>query len=99
MRMNDGLTSDAMTEAAPEGIRRRLESAAPGPWTSMVEGRDHTSGDSFIMVGPPDRRAADFYLTRGTHPASAADQDFVAAARQDIPRLLREIQRLKSMLE
>lgn len=98
MRMNDDVTSNAMTEAELEGIRRRLESATPGPWTSMVEGRDHASGDSFIMVGPPDRRAEDLYLTRGTHPASAADQDFVAAARQDIPRLLREIQRLKSIL-
>lgn len=94
-----GYARPNVTDAELEGIRKRLESATPGPWTSMVERRDHTSGDSFILVGAPDRRADDLYLSRGSYPASAADQDFVAAARQDIPRLLREIERLKSMLE
>jgi hypothetical protein len=61
----------------------------------MVEGRDHWSGDSFIMVGSEDERGEDIYITVGTQPASMADQDFIAAARQDIERLLREVERLR----
>ena len=93
----DDLSSGGLTDAQLEDIRSRLEFATPGPWTSIVEGRDQLGGDSFIMIGTPDRRGDDLYLSRGSHPASAADQDFVAASRQDIPRLLGEIQRLKSI--
>jgi hypothetical protein len=97
--MSEDLRLDPMTDAELEAIRVRAQAATPGPWTSMVEGRDHTSGDSFIMIGPPERRTDDMYVSLGSHPASPADQDFVAAARQDIPRLLNEIQRLASMLK
>src|ERR1700726_123994 len=94
---DDDLSSGGLTDAELEDIGSRLEFATPGPWTSIVEGRDHLGGDSFIMIGTPDRPGHALYLSRGSHAASAADQDFVAASRQDIPRLLREIQRLKSM--
>ena len=69
-----------------EAIQRRCSATTPGPWKSMVEGRDHTSGDSFILTG-----AGDFYLTGAT----IADQDFIASARQDIPNLLGEIRLLR----
>jgi len=77
-----------------EKIRKRCAAAAPGPWKSFVEGRDHTSGSNFIMIGEGASRANDIELDG----ASAADQDFIAHARQDIPRLLAEIARLKRLL-
>ncbi len=61
----------------------------------MIEGRDHTSGDSFIMIGPSDDRDEDMYVTRDSGPASPADLDFIAAARDSIPRLLEEINRTR----
>ena len=70
-------------------LRKLLDSLTPGPWTSFVEGRDHSSGSSFIRT-----RGDDIELTG----ASAADQDFIARARQDIPALLDEIDRLRSQL-
>ena len=75
-------------------IRRRCEAATPGPWRSFVEGRDHTSGSSFIMTGIGRTRGDDIEL----HGATPADQDFIAHARQDIPRLLDEIARLRSLV-
>jgi hypothetical protein len=72
---DDDLSSGGLTDAELEDIRSRLEFATPGPWTSIVEGRDHLGGDSFIMIGTPDRRGEDLYLNRGSQPASAADQD------------------------
>lgn len=63
-----------------EEVRRRSESATPGPWISFVEGRDHTSGDNVIVRGPQGSEE-DLYVVGGT----VADQDFIAHSRQDIP--------------
>jgi hypothetical protein len=45
------------------------------------------------MTGPPEKRG-DIELVGATH----ADQDFIAHARQDVPRLVEEIKRLKILL-
>src|SRR5437899_266367 len=52
----------------------------------VIEGRDHTGGSSFIRTEGDDIELSG---------ATTADQDFIAHARQDIPRLLAEIVRLK----
>ena len=72
-----------------EEIKRRCGQATPGPWKSYVEGREEMSGSDFIMTG-----GEDIYLTGAT----AADQDFIAHARQDIPKLVAEVERLKKLL-
>ena len=76
-------------------IQARADAASDGPWRSMVEGRDHTSGDSFIMIGEGARRSDDMYVLRETRPVDVTDQDFIAHSRQDVPRLLAEIDRLR----
>jgi hypothetical protein len=76
-----------------EAIRHRCDNATPGPWQSFVEGRDLTSGSSFIMTGYPGNRGNDIELIGAT----IADQDFIAHARQDVPLLLGEIRRLRKM--
>jgi hypothetical protein len=81
---------NAMSFVELEEIRLRCASATPGPWKSFIEGRDHTSGSSFIMTGASKNRGNDIELSGAT----IADQDFIAHARQDIPRLLDEIARL-----
>jgi hypothetical protein len=89
MNTDDSILSDEDLDT----IRRRCDSATAGPWKSFIEGRDHLSGDSFIQTGDTER--SDIYLSGATD----ADQDFVAHARLDIPRLLREIARLKRLRE
>lgn len=67
----------------------------------MVEGRDHRSGDSFLMTGGDDHRGPDMYLTWDPvihEDRRRADQDFIAHARQDIPALAAEIRRLREQL-
>jgi hypothetical protein len=83
----DTNTFDGMTDKELDKIEARLRDAAPGPWVSFVEGRDHASGDSFIQT-PAD----DIYLSGAT----VADQDFIAHARADLPRLLIEVRRLRA---
>jgi len=70
-------------------IKRRCAAATPGPWTSYVEGREQMSGSDFIKTG-----GEDIYLTGAT----AADQDFIAHARQDVPKLVAEVKRLEKLL-
>jgi hypothetical protein len=94
-----------------EAIKARCEATSVAPWVSFIEGRDCESGSSFIMTGIPkgehiwsenrgkyiwgENRGEDLYLTGGTN----ADLDFIAHARQDIPRLLEEIERLKKIID
>jgi hypothetical protein len=67
-------------------MRERLVQTTPGPWTSLVEGRDFLSGSSFIQTAGDDVELAG---------ATIADQDFIAHARQDMALLLDEIERLR----
>jgi hypothetical protein len=60
-----------------------------------VEGRDQSSGDSFIMIGPEDDREADMYVTRDSAAGSVADLDFIAAARIYLPLLIDEVVRAR----
>ena len=76
-----------MTELELKEIEDRCNKATKGPWKSMIEGRDHTSGDSFIMTG-----GEDIYIL---NPLFDNNQDFIANAKQDIPKLIGEIKRLK----
>ena len=76
-------------------IAARVAVATPGPWTSFIEGRDHQSGSNFIMTGEVGRRGQDIELIGATE----ADQDFIAAAREDIPRLLETVRVLQSALK
>lgn len=86
--------STGMTDLELKEIQLRCNAATRAPWVSYVEGRDHTSGSDFIMTGEGENRGEDIELTGAT----VADQDFIAHARQDVPRLLAEIQRLKEKL-
>lgn len=81
--------SSPLTAQELAEIVRRCDLATGGPWKSYVEGRDHDSGSSFI-----ETEGNDIYLSG----ASISDQDFIAEARQDVPKLLAELQRLKALL-
>lgn len=79
-------TSELLSDEEIRRIRQRCGAATAGPWKSYVEGRDHTSGSSLIMTS-----SADIELSGAT----VADQDFIAHARQDVPRLLEEVALLR----
>lgn len=68
------------------------ERAAPGPWVSYVEGRDHESGSNFIRTGGLNGEGLEL------SGASVADQGCIAHARQDLPALIAEVRRLHRLL-
>ena len=85
----------SLSEEVLRELLRLSESADPPPWRSMVEGRDHVSGDSFIRVGRDDDRAEDIYVSRDSGVAGTAELDVIAAARTYLPLLLEEVLRLR----
>ena len=76
-------------------IRSRCERATLGPWRSVIEGRDQTSGSSFIMVGEGEERRGDMEISG----ASNEDLEFIAHARSDVPLLVDEVLRLRRLYE
>jgi hypothetical protein len=82
-----------------EQIERRSLSGTPGPWQAFVEGRDHHGGDDFIRTGDVDAEAPDMYIAlyvgNQAVPVPPEDLDFIASAKQDVPRLVAEIHRLR----
>ena len=84
-----------LTDAELQEMQTRCDLTSCSPWKSYVEGRDHSSGSDFIMTGEGEKRGEDIELTGAT----VADQDFIANARQDIPRLINEVKRLKTLLK
>lgn len=95
----------SIDDAELDEMECRCNAATPGPWWAWLEGRDGVAGDSFIGQGSdePDAvpRRRDLYLSTYTNepPVSATDYDFIAHARQDLPRLIAEVRRLRLGVE
>lgn len=87
-------------------IERRAVAATPGPWVGWLESRQGIGGTSFIQLRADTEDDDELYLTRitggpevvGPTANTDADIDFIAAARQDIPRLVDEVKRLREAL-
>jgi hypothetical protein len=58
-----------------DAVRQRWEAAIKGVWVSYVEGRDQTSGETFILRSNEGKREEVLYLTGGT----IEDHGFVAS--------------------
>ena len=85
-----------MTTAELDAIRVRAAKATPGPWepvSGMIflqkgDGPVVCSTDCEILVLGP----------RGAEAKAFEDQEFIAAAREDIPALLAEVDRLNKVV-
>jgi hypothetical protein len=85
-----------LSEADLDCIERRLAAATAGPWISYVVGRDADAVSTCIELGMCNELGS--FRAIELRGANAADQDFIASARQDIPRLLAEIRLLRECL-
>jgi hypothetical protein len=82
-----------LTEKELLEIEMRVKQSQNGPWKAYIEGRDHTSGSHFIMTGNGENTGEIELLG-----ARLEDYDFIANAKQDIPKLIAEIRELKRRL-
>ena len=88
----------ALDDETLDALMRLSDHGDPPPWNASVEGRDHMSGDTFIMIGAEGDRREDLYLSRDSGLADSATHDLVAEARNALPVLIGEIRRLRSEL-
>jgi hypothetical protein len=98
---------EALTEAELSEMERRTEAAAPGPWVAFLETRGGVGDCSVIQVGRGNDIDDEIYVRRfiGTkelvspNPQLDSDIEFIAAARQDMPRLIAEVKRLRTLVD
>ncbi|MCG6495776.1 hypothetical protein [Kitasatospora sp. A2-31] len=97
-----------LTEYELTTIERRAAAAAPGPWLARLEGPERgLGGESFIEIQPDAETDEAIYVRRyvgadqvaSRDPLLHADLEFIAAARQDVPRLVAEVRRLQAVLD
>jgi hypothetical protein len=96
------MSDDPVSEAELLAIEARVRAASPEPWHSWIEGRDACGGEDVVTTAN-----GEFYFRVRTYledrpleenrQQSAADQDFIAHARADVPRLIAEICRLRAL--
>jgi hypothetical protein len=83
---------EPITDAELTRLEALLAEASPAPWASFVG--PGIGGDDFIRIGEDDAEP-DMYVLRDGKPASAADLDFIAAARNHLPALIAEARRAR----
>lgn len=82
-----------MTREQLDAIRARMEAATPGPW----EAGTAVCCPDVGWVGGPRRTICPVYEgTKRTHMLDANDAEFIAHAREDVPALLMEVERLQT---
>lgn len=86
------MSGDELSSDDLDVMQARADAATAGPWEAFVEGRDHLAGDDFIRTGGLDGASPDMYISQylgaTSVKVSAADLDFIAQSRQDVPRLI-----------
>jgi hypothetical protein len=78
-------------------IERLAQAATAGPWLSYVVDRDYGAGWNRVELGVCNDLGS--FQSIELTGATLADQDFIASARQDVPRLVREVRALRALLD
>lgn len=83
------------SDAELDAIVARAEAAGPTPFDVFLEADGGLAGGNLIWVGGADHEEEqDLYLWRGDDCAPDADWVLIAAAREDVPRLVEAVRDL-----
>jgi hypothetical protein len=86
-----------MTDSELDEIEKRANAATPGSWT--VGHPDVESDDGRWVEGIMAANGNQIVETdSGYYPPRRMDADFIAAAREDVPKLVAEVRRLQHQL-
>jgi hypothetical protein len=87
------MTDAPLTDAELNELEAVLRAASPAPWEAFIEERGALAGCSFIRIGGMDDSQPDMYVYHEDRIAPGVDIDFIATARNYLPRLLAEVRR------
>jgi hypothetical protein len=79
-----------LTDQELDSLERLVAGASPDPWEAFAG--PGIGGPDFIRFGKDE----EMYVQHGERPAPPGDLDFIAAARNYLPRLLAEVRRCRS---
>ena len=85
---------DPLSDEELEQLERLSAAASPAPWTAFTGAA--LGGPEFIQITTDDDREPDMYVEHDGQPAPAADLEFIASARNAIPRLIAEVRHRRS---
>ncbi|MEU9127813.1 hypothetical protein AB0D08_06815 [Kitasatospora sp. NPDC048540] len=99
-------SDELLSEEELSAIEQRVAAATPGPWVGWMESRHGIGGTSFIQLRAEAEEDDENYLTHaiggrevvGADAQTDVDIEFIAGARQDVPRMVNEIRRLRAAL-
>jgi hypothetical protein len=81
-----------ITQEELEAIRKRVEAATIGDWDYDVEDFGISNGNFMVAMAELDSEGYPFIR------ANTADLEFICESREDVPKLLVEIERLRLAL-
>jgi hypothetical protein len=85
-----------MTNEELQAIKERCEKATPGPWSiSILDGVSYSMTDDAGRSFTQHWKA--YYMSPDNYKLVALDAEFIAHAREDVPALLAEIERLEQL--
>jgi hypothetical protein len=87
------MPDDSLSDAELNELEALTVAASPAPWIAQT-GRA-IGGPDFTMITDFDASQPDMYVQHDDKPAPAADLEFIAAARNSVPRLIAEARRFR----
>ena len=90
-----------MTDEQLQAIKQREQAATKGPWTEGV-GKVRNGETRELIIGADGRTIVAMAYGGFGHPTpdcTTEDRRFIAAAREDVPALLAEVERLRKHSE
>lgn len=83
-------------------IKARADAATPGPWSGKIEPQNYPESDDADLPGfvrDPERREICYIGERYNYTSYETDLTFIAHAREDVPWLLAELERVTTELD
>jgi hypothetical protein len=87
------MPDDPLSDTELDELEGLTIAASPAPWIAKTG--PAIGGPDFIMLTDYDDSLPDMYVRHDDKPAPGADLEFIAAARNSIPRLIAEVRRLR----
>lgn len=93
---DEGMSDEPITEAELVEIEARCRAATPGPW--LAGDCDEYDPSHVHDISSPGEYGDIVQTDSGVYPPKKADAAFICHARMDIPLLVAEVRRLRSLL-